>query len=285
MKKRIILGAAVCLWAAAASAQTLSLAVRGGLGFASGGDLAKGLRGLSDYYAAEYAGLTGEHSFPGPGWTAGGELLLHLSPRLALGLGAGYERHSKESLVGYGIGGIEVSESLAPAIDVIPLTAGLHVFLPLGAKAKLDLGAGAGAYLVRLDWTSRYEISLLGYEGTDVFHFRGSRAGFGAQASLGLEWALSSSLSAVLQVAGRWARVQGFRGDWDETGSGDFWSFSESGSGYGVFYYDWSTGGASYPQVAFQADAPSGSTVSNVREARLDLTGVTASVGLRVRLF
>ncbi len=284
MKKGIVLLAAVCLLAAAAPAQSLSLAVRGGMGWASGGDLHRGLRGLMDYYAAAYDGLTGEHAFPRLGWAAGGEILMHLSQRLAVGIGAGYERHVKESLVGYGIGSVEVSETLSPSVDVIPITAGLHLFLPLGSAVKLDVAAGAGAYLARLKWTSSYAISLLGYSGTDVFAFQGSRWGFGAQAGLGLEWALSESLSAVFHVSGRLAGVQGFRGDWSETGSGDFWSFAESGSGYKLYAYDWTTGGATYPQLVFQADTPAGASVSNAREARLDLTGVTASVGLRVRL-
>ncbi|MCX6561736.1 MAG: hypothetical protein NTZ26_14630 [Candidatus Aminicenantes bacterium] len=285
MKRLLIIGGGVCLLAAVAFPQTLSLALRGGAGFASGGDLSRGLQGLMDYYAAEYDGLTGEHSFQRLGWTAGGELLFHLSPRLAIGLGAGYEMHGKESVVEYGIDAVQVTETLTPKLAVIPVTASLHLFLPVGGKIKIDLSAGGGAYLTRLDWTSSYRISLLGYTGTDDFHFQGSKWGLGAHAGLGLEWSLTPALAATLNITGRWVRVSGFQGDWTETGAGDFWSFTEGGSDYSFFYYDWSSGSTTYPQVVFQTDVPQGTTVANARQARIDLTGFTATVGIRLNLF
>ncbi|MDD8026657.1 MAG: hypothetical protein PHI34_09080 [Acidobacteriota bacterium] len=284
MKKLLSIGAAVGLMAAAAFSQTLSLNLRGGVGFATGGDVADGLRGIMDYYSAEYSSLTGKHAFPGLGLAAGGELLIHLSPRLALGLGSGYERHGRESIVTYEFDEADISETLHPVVRAIPVIASLHFSVPLKSKLKLDIHAGGGVYFATLDWTSIYDVSILGYSGTDEFSFQSSRMGFGAQAGLTLEWPISSRLAVCLDVTGRWARVSGLEGDWTETGSGDLWNFSENGKST-LYYYDWTYGGATYPQIAIQADLPEGSAISEARKARLDLTGLTATIGLKIRLF
>lgn len=255
------------------------------MGYATGGDLARGLSGQMDYYTAEYDDLSGEFKLPKFGWTAGGEILIHLQPSLALGLGAGFEHHGLESLVGYSIGYVEVEENLKPFFDVIPLTGSLHFFLALGPKLKLDLSAGGGAYFTRLNWDFGYDIALLGYQGRDVYAFRSSKVGFGFQGGAGLELALSSNLSLVLNVLGRAAKIGPFSGDWTETGTGDFWSFSDGGSGHVMYYYDWTLAGKTYPQIVFQSGPPAGTSVSNAREAKLDLTGFAASFGIKIALF
>ena len=270
--------------AAPASPQTVGLKLMGGGGYTLGGDPAAGMQGQSDYLKAQF-GATQAYTFPKTGWTGTGEILFYLSPEVAFGIGAGYERHVKESAVGYSIGGIDVSETLKPDFDVIPILGSLHFFFPLGSAVKVDFYLGGGVYRTRLKWNSTYDISLLGLTGTDVYTFDGTRTGYGAHAGLGLELALSSKLALVLNVTGRYARVSGFVGDWTETGSGDFWSFTDGGSDHAVYYYDWTIAGTTYPQIEFRPDKPAGSNLTNVREARLDLSGLTATVGFRINLF
>jgi hypothetical protein len=285
MKK--ILGAAILVLACAtaASAQTIGLKLLGGGGYTLGGDLANGMQGQSDYLKAQF-GATQAYSFPKTGWTGTGEVLFYLGPQIAVGIGAGYERHIKESAVGYSVGGIDVQEALKPDFNVIPILGSLHFFFPVGSAVKVDFFLGGGAYRTELKWTSAYDISLLGLTGTDTYTFDAKRTGYGAHAGLGLELALSSKLALVLNVTGRYARVQGFIGAWTEAGTGDFWSFSESGSDHAVYYYDWtSVGGTVYPQIEFRPDKPAGSSLANIREARLDLSGLTATVGFRINLF
>lgn len=269
--------------AAAAFPQSLSLTVRAGGAWAGGGDLAAGLSGLMDYYSAAYEDFSGRHAFPHLGWSFGGEILFHFGSRWGLGLAAGYERHGLETAVSYAFGAVSVSETLAPVLDAVPVTGVVHLFLPVG-KIKLDLQAGAGAYLTRLDWRSSYALSVLGYDGLDDFTFAASRIGFGVQAGAGLEWPLSPGLTLVLGIGGRYVRVSGYEGDWAETGSGELWSFSEAGTGR-LYAYDWTDGGSTYRQIAIQSGLPEGGAVSKAREARIDLTGLTATAGIRIRLF
>jgi len=285
MRKGFLL-ACICLVAVPLGfSQTLSLRLNGGMAYGTGGDLAEGLRGQMDYYAAEYDNLVGEFKLPKFGWAAGGEILIHLNPSFAVGLGAGFEHHGLESLVGYAIGYVEVEENLKPVFDVIPLTGSLHLFLTLGPKLKLDLNAGGGAYITRLNWDFGYDIALLGYQGSDVYTFRSSKVGFGFQGGAGLELALSSKLSLVLNVLGRAAKIGPFRGDWTETGTGDFWSFADSGSDHVMYYYDLTVSGKTFPQIVLQSGPPAGTSVSNAREAKLDLTGFAASLGIKIALF
>ncbi len=284
LKRAVFLTVVLLCAAPLVSSQTIGLKLTGGGGYALGGDLANGLQGQSDYLKAAF-GATQAYSFPKTGWTGTGEILFYLGSNFAVGLGAGYEQHVKESSVSYSVAGIDVKETVKPAFNVIPVLASLHIYFPLGSSVKIDLWLGGGAYLTQLKWNSSYDLSILGLTGTEAYTFSSKRTGYGAHAGLGLELALSSKLAFVLNVTGRYARISGFIGDWTEAGTGDFWSFADSGSDHAVYYYDWTTAGATYPQLEFRADKPSGSSVANVREARLDLSGLTATVGFRINLF
>ncbi len=283
-KKAVFLAVALLCAAPIVSSQTIGLKLMGGGGYVLGGDLAKGLQGQSDYLKAAFAAADA-YKFPKIGWTGTGEILFYLGPQFAIGIGAGYEQHVQESTVSYSIGGIDVKETVKPAFNVIPVLGSLHLFFPVGTAVKIDFWLGGGAYLTQLKWNSSYVIGILGLSGTDAYAFSSRRTGYGAQAGLGLELALSSKLALVLNVTGRYAQVSGFVGDWTETGTGDFWSFTDGGSDHAVYYYDWTFAGTTYPQVEFRPDKPSGSSVANVREAKLDLSGVTATIGFKINLF
>jgi hypothetical protein len=283
-KKAVFLAAALLCAAPFVSSQTIGLKLTGGGGYALGGDLAKGLQGQSDYLKAEFA-ATQAYSFPKTGWTGTGEVLFYLGPQFAIGISAGFEQHVKESSVSYAVEGIDVKETIKPAFNVVPILGSLHLYFSLGSAAKIDFFLGGGVYLTQLKWNSSYDIAILGLTGTDAYSFSSRRTGYGAHVGLGLEVSLSSKLALVLNVCGRYAQVSGFVGNWTEAGTGDFWSFTDGGSDHAVYYYDWTFGGVTYSQIEFRADAPSGSNVANVRQAKLDLSGVTATIGFRINLF
>jgi hypothetical protein len=285
MKRSILPGILFFAVAAVAFGQTVSLKLAGGGSYALGGDLAKGLQGQSDYLKAEF-GAVDAYKFPKIGWTGTGEILFNLSPQFAIGFSAGYEQHSQESAVSYSIEGIDVKETVKPAFNVIPVLGSLHLYFPIGSAVKIDFSLGGGAYFTQLNWNSSYLIGILGLTGTDAYAFASKRiTGYGAQAGLGLELALSSKLALVLNVVGRYAKISGFVGDWTETGTGDFWSFMDSGSDHTVYYYDWTFAGATYAQIEFRPDRPSGVGLTNVREAKLDLSGIAATIGIKINLF
>jgi hypothetical protein len=289
MKKCAIIAALAVLLVSFAAAQPaankFSLKLYGGGTYGSGGDFAKGIQGQSDYLAESYA-VSGSYAFPKLGWLAGGELLIPLSSRISLGLGAGFERHANSKAVSYDIGAIAISETLAPKFTVLPVTGMLHWSLPLGGAIKIDVALGGGVYLTKMNWDYAFDMTVLSYSGRDAYNFTSkTQMGYGGQAGLGLELGLSSGISLVLQVLGRYVVVPEFEGSWTDVGTGDFWTYSDSGNDHIPWFYNWTFAGATYPQLLFQADEPSGTTVSDARKAKLDLNGVAATIGIKIKLF
>lgn len=289
MKKIGIIAACAALLVSVGAAQPapgrFSLKLYGGGAFGSGGDIAKGIQGQSDYLADNYA-VTGSYAFPKLGWMAGGELLIALSSRISLGLGAGYERHANSKAIAYDIGAISISETLAPKFTVLPVTGMLHWSVPLGGAVKIDIALGGGVYLTKMNWDYIFDMTVASYSGTDAYNFTSkTQMGYGGQAGLGLELALSSGISLVLNVLGRYVVVPEFAGSWTDVGTGDFWTYSDSGSDHIPYFYNWTFAGTTYPQILFQADEPSGTTVTDARKAKLDLNGVAATIGIKIKLF
>jgi len=285
--KRILLPILLTLAivSAAAAETRVSFQLSGGLNFAFGGDFARGLKGQSAYLLDEF-GAEGALASPVWGFNAGGEFLYHFNDQFALGLGAGYFEHMKQTQAEYSLGLIDVKETVTPKYKVIPITANLHYSFPWFGAVRLDVFAGAGIYLAGLDFAYRQDFSLLGFNGSAVYDFNASKAGLGAQGGFGLEWVIDPKFSIVLSLTGRLASVSGFVGEWSETGAGDFWSFYETGTNAQVWFYEWNAGSRTYDQIVFQEEEPTaGADVSNVRPARLGLSGFTASLGFKIKLF
>lgn len=286
MKRKILPVLLLLAVGSTAAAQSrMSFQLSGGLNYASGGDFARGLSGQSAFLLDEFA-AEGELASPVWGFHAAGEFLYHFNDRFALGIGAGYFEHMKQTQSTYSLGFIDVRETVTPKYKIIPVLANLHYYFPWFGAVQLDVFAGAGVYLAGLDYTYRQDLSLLGFNGSAIYEFSAAKAGFGIQGGVGLEWIVDPKFSVVLTVTGRLASVSGFAGDWTETGAGDFWDYRESGTGDQVWFYEWTSGSRTYDQIVFQEEEPEASAeIANVRPARLGLSGFTASLGFKIRLF
>ena len=296
MKRAFALALALFFVASFGFSQKLALKLGSGWSYISAGDFVDGLRGQTDYLTAAYTGLTGEFLSPRSGLNFQGEILYYLRSDMGIGLGFGYSRISKDSEVDYESvtesNSISVRERLSPGFTVMPISINFHYFRPISAKLTLDFSAGPSLYIAKLGWSDTVDLSLRlpndttqVFGGTDQFIFTSAaRLGFGVQIGVGIEYAFSSRLAAVFSVAGRLASVSGFKGDWTEEGSGDFWNFSDNGANSSAWYYDWNAGQKTYGQLAFQDDIPSGTMVSNARPAKLGLSGFTVSVGVKIGL-
>jgi hypothetical protein len=281
-RRRLLAVAAVLgLCAAPGFGQSVELRLGGGWSWIRGGDLASGLQGQSDYLRDQYA-ATGTFGNPSSGWGGEAEIVLRVLPRFGIGIGGGYFRHLKESSVSYASGSMSVAETVKPDAAVIPITLNLHYALPLASKLRLDIKGGAGYYLATWNWTYRMDLSLLGYAGNETYAFKATRGAVGFQGGLSLDWELAPHFALFMGVTGRYAVVDNFLGSWTDVGDGDFWQFSDSGTDHYAWYYDWTVGSKTYGQLVFQPGQPSGSTTSNARTAKLDLSGVTATFGIRI---
>jgi len=262
-------------------AQSFVLKLYGGLSYADGGDLAKGIKGGADYLAADF-NISGDFKAPTLGQNFGGEFIYYIGPRLGIGLGAGYFRHGQESSVSYSANALTVRETLKPRFWVVPITANLHWLLPLSSKIRLDLTAGAGYYLAFLNWEDRMDMDILGFSGYFDYTFESVRGALGFQGGVGLEVKIARQLALVWTVLGRYASLSDWKGDWTDKGGGDLWSYEENGSEHTAWYYDLKYGGTTYPQILFNTDKPTGANYSNVRAAKLSLTGFTTTLGIKL---
>lgn len=290
MKRLGALVLSLLLAASLSYSQKIAVKFGGGMGYSSGGDFASGLLGLTNYLRDEYAGMSGEFSAPHSGLCLSGEIIFSFRKNMGIGFGIGYFGLSKDGSVTYAFNGMSAKERLRPKFDVIPMTITFHYLVPLSNAFRLDLSAGVGGYLTRLDWNFQTDLSLQlpedpdqVFNGSDALVFEsGRRFGLGLHGGAGLEYALSPGFAVCLNLTGRLASVSGFNGSWTEEGSGDFWDFSDSGTDAQIWSYDWRPDHTTYSQLVVQKEAPAGMTISNARHARLGLSGFSATIGIKI---
>ena len=285
MKKILISAIALCLVASAGYPQKFSFKLSGGIGYALGNDLTKGIQGQSDYLKQEY-GLAAGFKIPQLGTNFAGEVIFYPWPNFGVGVGAGYLQIAKESQVTYTIGPLNVTEKIKPAITAIPLALNLHYLFRFSPRLRLDLTAGASYYLTTLKWDYQTDYSISTLKGNDHYTFSAKKKTIGYQGGLGLEYSLTSELAVFLNVLARYASLGPIEGgSWTDNSSGDFEVFSLSGSDHSFWYYERQAGGQNFAQIAFRSEQPSGDpNLSNVRQAKLALTGFAATIGFKISL-
>lgn len=279
----VMLAAAVS--ALPAATPRLSFHLSGGVNYAAGGDLSRGVNGYNGFIQNQYT-VTGGFAVPGLSPQFGGELLFRFNDRFSAGLGIGYFAHKKESRAAYVFSKtIEVSETVRPECIVIPLTLNVHYSIPWMGPYRLDFFLGGGLYRTRLKYAYSQTAAVSGFTGTDAFTFEADKNGFGLEGGVAFEWVVGPRFSVRINLAGRLASVKDFKGKWAENGTGDFWASEESGTAGRIWYATLASGETSYEVLVFQEGIPDGAYYQNVRPARLGLSGITLSLGFKLGLF
>lgn len=285
MKKIIALFGAFGLLTAASFAQTFVIKLDGGLGYASGGDLAAGIRGQSAFMAYEFQ-TASAFRVPKSGLNLAGELVFYPWTHFGIGIGGGYFQTAKQSSVSYTYGDLEVQETIKPKIRAIPAALNLHWNVFLTSWLHLDVSGGAGLYSTTLNWDYQNTYSVGDISGGEHYTFTATKTALGYQGGLGLEYIVSSRLAVVLSVLGRAASIGPFsKGAWTDQWTGTSVPPDASGNDHSFWHYDWNADSQTFAQIAFQAGLPTGSpSISNARTAKIDLNGFTATIGFRLRL-
>jgi opacity protein-like surface antigen len=273
MKKFLVLSLALALSLALLHSPVqaqikLGFKVTGGLGYLRGGDLNTGLQGWSDMWKLIFslAGRTstGGYSPVHLGLDLGGELLIQFNPSLALGLGVSSLQAAKTST----LAASGWSTTLAPKVRAIPITATVYYFLPGSGAARIFLDAGIGYYL------GRYQDSWqMVYLGTIDESLDTTAGGIGFHGGLGIEIPFSPAFSFLAEARGRYASLGSFKGTAavsSTTITGSVWlqDFTNSESGTSSY-------------LTVKGTTPTG---TNVRPAKLDLSGFSVVIGLLFRL-
>jgi len=273
----LILLAAFLPIPAACSNLSFNFKLYGGLNTLSGSDLNDGLKGLNDYYDRYFwfFGLTksgGEYRPVHPGFHFGGDFIVQISPWLGVGLGLGYFQGMNESLVNFEPVAANVKTN--PKVSAVPLRLGLNVTLPAGRILNINFHGGLGYYLAKISYDLRASTPGSWF----LYNTEAHASGLGFHGGMGVEFKLSPAISLFLEGQGRYANIGGFRGSTSQTASSGAHT-SETGQ---LYYYKLNLTFplGTFPVILINHTIPSSSSISDVREAKIDLSGFSLVLGM-----
>jgi len=250
----------------------------GGLGYIGGGDLNVGLQGWSDIWNKEYnvPGITRSGGYQAfhLGFDLDVEFLFYITPKIALSLGTNYIQFSKSSELQLVEAGTTYKISWHPKVSAIPITLSLYYYLLNGKKMKLFLGVGTGYYLSK--YTDTQHTVFLGDINDE---YNTSAKGIGFHGGIGLEIPFSPHIAFIMETRGRHASLSGFEGElkssWmssTSTTSGKLWFYEINAFDLGKFSI-----------ITLENTKPVGADITNVNEAKIDLSGFSAIAGFIFR--
>jgi len=253
--------------------ERFSLSLWWGARVAGVGDLNAGAEGLAQYYASALGvTLDGGIKPVRAGFLAGGEVQWPLGSGFFFAAGAEYFSAKVSSSVSFGQEVSPPSFLTTPAIQAIPLSLSI-LFYParfLSLRAGLEYTLVRSTYLYRFEdgdiwqkWKGQANASVLSYH-----------------LGLGTDWALSRHVSLVAEALYRRSTVTGFEGEavYQESSG-----YETSVKGKLYFFQQATSGDESVSLLFLREKAPTDPGVSDVREAELDLRGLSLRAGLKIR--
>ncbi len=284
-KARIVLfvltGLLVVQAAAFAQESRLKIKLFGGYGYLSGGDLNTGTEGLFNLWGdvAMALGATGTGGFKAAhfGVNFGGDVIFMFTPTIGIGFGSEYLRASRDSQAVFTLPSDTLTVSSTATTSAVPLKASLYLCVPAGEGVRMVLHAGAGYYMVKMS------NSVLVSEPPDSLEYRNQADGngIGFHGGLGFEVDFSPNAGFFIEARGRYAKFDGFTGDFTFLAGGVTLD-TESGT----LYYSENKGMVPnfYSIIMVNDTAPiSTPSVRNVREAKIDFSGGSAVAGFYIR--
>jgi opacity protein-like surface antigen len=265
-------------WPQAGNASLFEIKIYGGYNYLDGGDLNVGMSGWLEAYK-ELGGLWGVNPqgdyqpFHG-GLDIGGDLILHITPIVGIGLGGGLIQVGSNTEVTFPGGQLR----LKPRVTVIPLRAGIYFSLPVGSLVSLSLNGGAEYYLAKFKYTNREEGPTYWKQSESNLDSRGKVGFFGGA---GIEIKLSRNISFLLEGRGRIGRVDGFEGEHVASAS----YYPTAIETVKLWYANVNLPFQGWHKLVFLSNVPIPPLpdFQDVRLARLDLKGFSALGGLVFR--
>jgi hypothetical protein len=240
------------------------------------GDLKAGVRGRYDelvdsVQAFGYNVIDKDVRAFGSGIQAAAEAVWNLDSRLGFGIGGEYVYGRRLDKFGYMVAATYFSAASVSTLDILILGPKIHYTIPLSRVVSLRLNGGPAVFLAnfKYDWS----IILPGWEKS--YYQRAHKAILGAQGGAALEFKLNKRTALFVQAAGRYAKSTDVAGE--ERDLVLWMGIDVSGPEMkGPLYF---LPGGPYPRLAVRPEAPGG----DARKARFDLSGVSLSLGLRVK--
>ncbi|HUU52473.1 MAG TPA: hypothetical protein VMW92_05555 [Candidatus Heimdallarchaeota archaeon] len=292
----IAMALALCLIPGISSAGVrITLKLNGGLGYLRLGDVNAGTRAFFDWGqinlpSRDYT-ITGGYEALHWGSEFGGDLIFELSPKIGVGIGAGYLRGSKNP----GSPMMTIDYDSSPfytlysktKVSATPLRLGLFLTLPVGRKTNFIANAGVSWYL-NVKYDSWWGLGTPGtYIPEEPWQIVSTTAAqrknpLGFQGGLGLEHLFFWKVALFIEAQGRYARIRHLEGTTVSTAiwGGFFPSFSEQGR----LYYESVPTIPDAPRLIMVQSSPPDGPGGEPRQAAVDFSGVSLQFGIRIRL-
>ncbi len=281
----------------------ISLRLWGGWAYLAVGDVNAGTQAFFDWgktYLPPPPGgtITGGYEPIHWGYELGGDVIFQLSPKLGVGLGAGYLQMSRETpptpytrpyvmmSIDDPLTGDSTEFTVGTKISTIPIRASLFLSLPIGKKIDITANVGVSYYL-QAEYHADWLVGVLNSYGTGPDSRLSTTAekktaGFGLQGSVGIEYKFTRTTGLFIEAQGRYAKFKGFEGTStsvpNEFNGGILPSFSETGK----LYYESVPTLPGSPRWIMVQSAPPAGPGGQPREAAVDFSGVSFLFGVRV---
>jgi hypothetical protein len=284
----------------------VSLKLSGGAGILNVGDINKVLKSLSDNQVLRNLRKDNPDNEPDRSHVEGylkalrntyttweAELRLDLSPRMGFSIStfSPIHRENRNSLTYTYVGlfGPEVTTwTYRPEFRVSsPLIFNFHYTLKSGARRTIFFNAGIGRYSGKMSVYLNYEqfYPAGGSYVEEIDCKTQAKSSLGFHAGVSLEYALLKNLALVIDMRGSFVTIRNFIGvmDWEN-------NFGQKYSTIGYLYYFLmfdEFAGLGYRGLEVWERPPDFDvrSLSNIRKARLDLSGYSLRVGIKLGLF
>jgi len=260
-------------------AEKFAVKFSGGMNYLVVGDPNASLKGLADFLK-DQASLgddipEGEFKKIHFGLDLQGDVIFYLTPRFGISLGSGYIYGMKGKDTNKIIsGGQTFTEEVK--VSAIPVRLGVYYSLPLSSRTRFFLNGGVGYYFAK--WSEAYRNEWSGGWFTTIQEAKASGIGF--HGGVGFELNLVSNFVFVFEGQGRYAKIGGFEGNYENKAF--IPNLGSSGEGT-LYYFEWFPWTYNwYPMVDISREEPSGDRIRNVRKAKVDFSGFTFRAGIKI---
>jgi hypothetical protein len=263
--------------------EKLALRFSGGISYLLIGDINRGIQGYFDFakdFFVPPAVIRGDAKPLHLGFDLQGAVLIRVSPRVWIEVGSGYisSRSESEIEIVYSAGGSPITGSHKIWVNAIPVRLGLSYLLLESRNGRLYANVGTGLYFVDYD----YDKQPIGV-GEVMLHQTASGKGFGLHGGLVGEIKLTNKVAFIIETQARYAKVGRLRGKIEYPVLGDGWH-EEEGPLYSwesLFYNGQDQLIGKYPQAHIRHEKPAGPNITQVREAKIDLSGISVIGGIK----
>jgi len=273
-----------------------SAELSGGLRYMNVGDLNTFLESfdnyLTDYIRYYDGGKIG--TINNYGYEFEGELRLDINSKMSIGIGIGYlSRNNKSDFQTVSFFPEPPRFSLndfilESEVKTIPLKAGIYLTLPVHPRANLVLGGGLDYFFSDVYLLIDRRLENLGEVILQSYRYNEYKVNsdfFGYHGSIGLEYNLWKNMFLVLEIQGKYAKSKNLKGSREY-----YYYWLDYGTDTGTLYIV-NTGainfgyGTDSPALIVSPTRPSSDDFGGIREFILDFSGVSVTLGIRLRLF